>query len=217
MRSFYAVSLSAEMTLILRAEIAGSIPVSPPRMPRPRICDLPVRDPGSGAPWLPNAATHDTLVCSKRAQRPVFYLTSLANGFASSAELKELSREPCIYRGYSPLCWRQMHSSIGLVRLNRIKLAAPLSVASSYIAMKTTSVAVGLLAALLAGTTSGTQVAYVPRDDSGRSSLVYPANYFDQLIDHFPEEGPSGTFQQRYYVDSTYYQPGVCCAFNKTI
>lgn len=75
--------------------------------------------------------------------------------------------------------------------------------------MKTISVAVGLLATLLTGTTSGTQVAHVPRDDSARSSIVYPANYFDQLIDHFPEEGPSGTFSQRYYVDSTYYQPGM--------
>jgi hypothetical protein len=43
--------------------------------------------------------------------------------------------------------------------------------------------------------------------------VTYPANYFDQLIDHFPTSlryipHTDATFKQRYFVDSTYYKPG---------
>jgi hypothetical protein len=43
--------------------------------------------------------------------------------------------------------------------------------------------------------------------------LTYSANYFNQLIDHFPEGSryiphTNASFKQRYYVDSTYYKPG---------
>ena len=31
--------------------------------------------------------------------------------------------------------------------------------------------------------------------------------YFDQAFDHFNAEGPSGTWRQRYYVNTTYYTP----------
>ncbi|KAK8065941.1 extracelular serine carboxypeptidase-like protein [Apiospora hydei] len=51
-----------------------------------------------------------------------------------------------------------------------------------------------------------------PRD-SGRPSLQYTPNYFEQRIDHFPGDckatrHTNATFKQRYYVDSSYYKPG---------
>lgn len=57
--------------------------------------------------------------------------------------------------------------------------------------------------------------SYVPLGsrDSGRPSLQYTPNYFDQRLDHFPGDGNSAqhtnaTFKQRYYVDSSYYKSG---------
>ncbi|KAK7953754.1 extracelular serine carboxypeptidase-like protein [Apiospora saccharicola] len=57
--------------------------------------------------------------------------------------------------------------------------------------------------------------SYVPlrSRDSGRPSLQYSPNYFEQRIDHFPGDSNSpqhtnATFKQRYYVDSSYYKPG---------
>ncbi|TGJ78677.1 hypothetical protein E0Z10_g10096 [Xylaria hypoxylon] len=51
---------------------------------------------------------------------------------------------------------------------------------------------------------------------TGSSSLASrsrPANYFDQTIDHFPHSPRyashvKGTFQQRYFVETSYYKPG---------
>ncbi|KAI1417477.1 peptidase S28 [Hypoxylon sp. FL1857] len=68
----------------------------------------------------------------------------------------------------------------------------------------------GLLAAL-----SWDTEAFQIKRDTPRDELQYPANYFDQLINHFPNSAQfaksnlsHGTFKQRYYVDSSYYKPG---------
>ncbi|KAI1321877.1 extracelular serine carboxypeptidase-like protein [Xylariaceae sp. FL0255] len=44
-----------------------------------------------------------------------------------------------------------------------------------------------------------------------RSQIVYPPNYFQQKINHFPENKlpyAHDTFTQRYYFDDSYYKPG---------
>lgn len=52
-----------------------------------------------------------------------------------------------------------------------------------------------------------------PRQDAPGRPSSYPANIINQPIDHFPQSPryaphTNATFPQRYYVDSTYYQPG---------
>ncbi|KAK8136522.1 hypothetical protein PG984_004462 [Apiospora sp. TS-2023a] len=73
-------------------------------------------------------------------------------------------------------------------------------------------ISLGYCIALLA---SEVVSSYVPlrSRDSGRPSLQYSPNYFEQRIDHFPGDSNSpqhtnATFKQRYYVDSSYYKPG---------
>lgn len=48
-----------------------------------------------------------------------------------------------------------------------------------------------------------------------RDQLQYAAHYFDQQINHFPDDEQfaksnlsHGTFTQRYYYDTSYYKPG---------
>ena len=53
----------------------------------------------------------------------------------------------------------------------------------------------------------------INRRQSDNNGTGYPANTIDQLIDHFPDSDrylphDNGTFKQRYFFDSTYYQPG---------
>jgi hypothetical protein len=84
--------------------------------------------------------------------------------------------------------------------------------------MKVDSAVFGLLASLLAGAAYGRRHPNIPSiptvkaRDTGRPTS-YPANYFDQKIDHFPTSDkylphPNETFTQRYYFDDTYYEPG---------
>ncbi|KAI9667736.1 MAG: hypothetical protein M1821_000553 [Bathelium mastoideum] len=49
--------------------------------------------------------------------------------------------------------------------------------------------------------------------DARQSTPTHTAYYFDQLIDHFPNEAryaphDNGTYKQRYYVETSYYKPG---------
>ncbi|KAJ2990867.1 hypothetical protein NUW58_g2743 [Xylaria curta] len=67
--------------------------------------------------------------------------------------------------------------------------------------------AVALITAALDGV-----LAHQRKRDSSREDLQYQAHYFQQKINHFPENGlpfANKTFTQRYYFDSSYYRPVV--------
>ncbi|KAI8627431.1 extracelular serine carboxypeptidase-like protein [Xylariaceae sp. FL1651] len=69
-----------------------------------------------------------------------------------------------------------------------------------------TWLAIGFIAAAL-----DNAQALQQRRDTSRQSLQYAANYFQQKINHFPENKlpfVNETFTQRYYFDSSYYKPG---------
>ncbi|KAI1337974.1 serine carboxypeptidase S28-domain-containing protein [Xylariaceae sp. FL0016] len=64
---------------------------------------------------------------------------------------------------------------------------------------------------LLAVLSDGVGAIRRMRRDVDRDQLTYKANYFDQKINHFPENGLpycNETFTQRYYFDDSYYEPG---------
>ncbi|XXH04955.1 hypothetical protein Hte_011378 [Hypoxylon texense] len=76
--------------------------------------------------------------------------------------------------------------------------------------MKLSWMSIGLVASLSHGIE-----ALQTRQDVPRDQLQYGVNYFDQLINHFPDSEiytksnlSHGTFKQRYYFDDTYYKPG---------
>ncbi|KAI1633769.1 serine carboxypeptidase S28-domain-containing protein [Biscogniauxia mediterranea] len=72
--------------------------------------------------------------------------------------------------------------------------------------MKLSWISLALLAAL-PGQTRALQL----KRDTPRDELTYAPNYFQQKINHFPENGlpyANSTFTQRYYFDSSYYKPG---------
>ncbi|KAJ8119937.1 hypothetical protein ONZ43_g3225 [Nemania bipapillata] len=67
-----------------------------------------------------------------------------------------------------------------------------------------------LAAALIAVTLDNVQALQRKRDTS-RADIQYQAHYFQQKINHFPENKlpyAKDNFTQRYYFDSTYYKPG---------
>ncbi|KAI1133010.1 extracelular serine carboxypeptidase-like protein [Nemania abortiva] len=67
-----------------------------------------------------------------------------------------------------------------------------------------------LATALIAATLDGAQ-AHQRKRDTPRQAIQYPAHYFQQKINHFPENKlpyAKANFSQRYYFDSTYYKPG---------
>ncbi|ORY64857.1 extracelular serine carboxypeptidase-like protein [Pseudomassariella vexata] len=78
---------------------------------------------------------------------------------------------------------------------------------------------VGTVACLLAVASANairdlrTTLATRDNDPGSRAQLTYPANYFDQVINHFPNNSryapyDKGTFKQTYYYDYSYYKPG---------
>ncbi|KAI0015344.1 serine carboxypeptidase S28-domain-containing protein [Xylariomycetidae sp. FL0641] len=72
--------------------------------------------------------------------------------------------------------------------------------------MKLSWMSFGLLAATLQAAEALQKKRDTPRED-----LTYKANYFQQKINHFPENGlpyANETFTQRYYFDHSYYKPG---------
>lgn len=76
--------------------------------------------------------------------------------------------------------------------------------------MKLNWLSIGLLAAL-----SRDAGAMQIKREAPRDKLQYGVHYFDQKINHFPDNElfsksnlSHGTFKQRYYFDSSYYKPG---------
>ncbi|KAI1661656.1 peptidase S28 [Daldinia decipiens] len=76
--------------------------------------------------------------------------------------------------------------------------------------MKLNWLSIGLLAALSRDAGALQIKREVPRDQ-----LQYGVHYFDQKVNHFPDNElfsksnlSRGTFKQRYYFDSSYYKPG---------
>lgn len=77
--------------------------------------------------------------------------------------------------------------------------------------MKLNWLSIGLLAAL----SRDADAFQKGRRDTPRDQLQYGVNYFDQKVNHFPDDPQfnisplsNNTFKQRYYFDSTYYKPG---------
>ncbi|RWA08733.1 hypothetical protein EKO27_g6366 [Xylaria grammica] len=67
-----------------------------------------------------------------------------------------------------------------------------------------------LTAALITATLNGVRARHRERDIP-RQDLQYEAHYFQQRINHFPDNKlpfVNETFTQRYYFDSSYYKPG---------
>lgn len=67
-----------------------------------------------------------------------------------------------------------------------------------------------LAAALIAATLDNVQ-AHQRKRDIPREDIQYAAHYFQQKINHFPENKlpfAKENFTQRYYFDSSYYKPG---------
>lgn len=68
-----------------------------------------------------------------------------------------------------------------------------------------------LLAALVAATLDNVEAYQLKRDISSQAAVQYEPHYFQQKINHFPENRlpyAHETFTQRYYFDPTYYKPG---------
>ncbi|KAI1094397.1 peptidase S28 [Rostrohypoxylon terebratum] len=77
--------------------------------------------------------------------------------------------------------------------------------------MKLNWLPIGLLAAL----SRDADAFQKARRDTPRNQLQYDVHYFDQKVNHFPDDPQfnisplsNNTFKQRYYFDSTYYKPG---------
>ncbi|KAI0402622.1 extracelular serine carboxypeptidase-like protein [Xylaria palmicola] len=67
------------------------------------------------------------------------------------------------------------------------------------------------LAVALITSTLGFVQAHQRKRDTSRQAIQYEAHYFEQKINHFPENRlpfANETFTQRYYFDSSYYKPG---------
>ncbi|GAW24549.1 hypothetical protein ANO14919_141360 [Xylariales sp. No.14919] len=67
-----------------------------------------------------------------------------------------------------------------------------------------------LTAVLITATLNGVRARHRERDIP-RQDLQYEAHYFQQRINHFPDDKlpfVNETFTQRYYFDSSYYKPG---------
>ncbi|KAL7626655.1 hypothetical protein AAE478_003429 [Parahypoxylon ruwenzoriense] len=77
--------------------------------------------------------------------------------------------------------------------------------------MKPHWLSISFLAALLSPDAQALQI----KRDTPRDEPQYGVNYFDQKINHFPDDErftrsplSNGTFKQRYYFDASYYKPG---------